>query len=195
MVMMIFCLVLLLLCFVLLLMLRMKMKTLSPVLLLMLLMKMKILCPAAVAHALDDDDAALFLLYKNDHVLPCTEAHAHDDDDALLLLLLVMMICFLLLLMSLCHTHPDFFKHHRKHVQTYERRHVDKRQTNHLLTSMFIDVSFFLEHRLVQGLFWVVGRICTQLICTHDHALDYHVGSKTKWKEVDQDACQEKLTH
>ena len=85
------------------------MKTLSPVLLLMLLMKMKILCPAAVAHALDDDDGALFLLYKNDHVLPCTEAHAHDDD-ALLLLLLVMMICFLLLLMSLCHTHPDFFK-------------------------------------------------------------------------------------
>ena len=39
------------------------------------------------------------------------------------------------------------------------------------------------------------GGICTQLICTHDHAFDYHVGSKTKWKEVDQDACQEKLTH
>ena len=93
---------------VLLLMLWMKMKTLSPVLLLMPLMKMQILYHPAVAHALDDD-GALFLLYENDHILPCTVAHAHDDH-ALPLLLLVMMICFLLFLMSLCHTHPDFFK-------------------------------------------------------------------------------------
>ena len=133
--MMILCFVLLLLCFVLLLMLRMKMKTLSHVLLLMSLMKMLILCPLAVAHALDDDDGALFLLYKNDHALLCTVAHAHDDHALpLLLLLLVVMSCFLLLLMSLWHTHHDFFKHHRKHVQTYERRNLDKRQTNHLLT-------------------------------------------------------------
>ena len=73
MVMMIFCLVLLLLFFVLLLMLRMKMKTFSHLLLLMPLMKMQILCHPAVAHALDDD-GALFLLYKNDHVLPCAVA-------------------------------------------------------------------------------------------------------------------------
>ena len=44
---MIFYFVLLLLCFV---------------LLLMLMMKMQILCHLAVAHALDDDDCALFLL-------------------------------------------------------------------------------------------------------------------------------------
>ena len=94
--------------------------------------------PCAVAHA-RDHDGALFLLYKND-VLPCSVSHAHDDH-ALPLLLLVMMSCFLLLLMSLCHTHLDFFKPHFEQVQTYERRHVDKRQTDHLLTYRFMDVS------------------------------------------------------
>ena len=84
-----------------------------------------------------------------------------------LLLMLVMMICFLLLLMSLCHTHPDFFKHHRKHVQTYERRHMDKRQTNHLLTYRFMAVSVFWSTDCYR-VFFFGGGICTELICAHD---------------------------
>ena len=88
--------------------------------------------PCAVAHA-HDDDGALIFFQENDLALPCAVALAHEDD-ALPLLLLMMMICLLLFLMSLCHTHPDFFKHHRKRVQIYERRHVDKHRMIHLFT-------------------------------------------------------------
>ena len=184
--------------------------TLRPVLVLMCMVMMMV-CPAllfmlmknddtllcavaallcVVARALDENEdaqpcAAAHVLVENEDTLPCAVAHAHDDDT--LPLLLLMMSCFLLLLTSLCHTDPDFFKHQRTHVQTYERRHVDKRQTNHLLTSMCIDVSVFLGTDWYRGLF-LGSRICTMRSITA-------LVPKQSGKMWGQDTYQEKLTH